>query len=139
MSGSNVDVLGCFSSVIASLQVYGTRQVVSQGEVNQQSFHRVEGRHCRVTVQGNGRAKPMLQLPTYIPTVGTGESIGPGPAEQAGATTNEILALTAIRFTRGRSTKDAIFVLRLLSEHHREFSRPINFTHIGISRLPLSG
>ena len=35
-------------------------------------------------------------------------------------------------FTAGRSTKDAIHALRLLSEIHREFGKPPHFAHIDI-------
>jgi len=35
-------------------------------------------------------------------------------------------------FTRGRSTIDAILALRLLSEIHREFNRPINVVYLDI-------
>jgi len=35
-------------------------------------------------------------------------------------------------FTRGRSTIDTILALRLLSEIHREFSRPLNVVYLDI-------
>ena len=35
-------------------------------------------------------------------------------------------------FTRGRSTIDTIFALRLLSEIHHEFSRPLNVAYLDI-------
>ena len=66
---------------------------------NRQSSHRVVGRcHC-VTVQGRGHVKLFAAC---IPPIGSGESVCPRPAEQTGATANEIPELTAIRFHKGK-------------------------------------
>ena len=35
-------------------------------------------------------------------------------------------------FTAGRSTIDAILALRLLSEQHREFNRPVNVEFVDV-------